>query len=93
MPETASSSLQYDTLCVRRLGLTRDLPPGAEDRQWVANTATLIFGGRDAVLVDTCLLSTLKTTSAFCFAVKLLRLPTAAASLIQETAAIIYQLR
>jgi glyoxylase-like metal-dependent hydrolase (beta-lactamase superfamily II) len=53
MTETASSSLQYDTLCVRRLGLTRDLPPGAEDLQWVANTATLIFGGRDAVLVDT----------------------------------------
>jgi glyoxylase-like metal-dependent hydrolase (beta-lactamase superfamily II) len=53
MPEIASSSLQYDTLCVRRLGLTRDLPPGAEDLQWVANTATLIFGGRDAVLVDT----------------------------------------
>src|SRR5258708_25196431 len=53
MPETASSSLQYDTLCVRRLGLTRDLPPGAEDLQWVANTATLIFGGRDAVVVDT----------------------------------------
>jgi glyoxylase-like metal-dependent hydrolase (beta-lactamase superfamily II) len=53
MPETASSSLQYDTLCVRRAGLTRDLPPGAEDLQWVANTATLIFGGRDAVLVDT----------------------------------------
>jgi glyoxylase-like metal-dependent hydrolase (beta-lactamase superfamily II) len=53
MPQTASSSLQYDTLCVRRPGLTRDLPPGAEDLQWVANTATLIFGGRDAVLVDT----------------------------------------
>ena len=53
MPETASSSLQYDTLCVRRAGLTRDLPPVAEDLQWVANTATLIFGGRDAVLVDT----------------------------------------
>jgi glyoxylase-like metal-dependent hydrolase (beta-lactamase superfamily II) len=52
MPGT-SSSLQYDTLCVRRAGLTRDLPPGAEDLQWVANTATLIFGGHDAVLVDT----------------------------------------
>jgi len=53
MPNTESSSLQFDTLCVRRLGLTRDLPPGTEDLQWVANTATLIFGGRDAVLVDT----------------------------------------
>ena len=53
MPKTGSSSLQYDTLCVRRPGLTRDLPPGAEDLQWVANSATLIFGARDAVLVDT----------------------------------------
>src|SRR4029077_14182679 len=53
MPNTESSSLQFDTLCVRRLGLTRDLPPGTEDLQWVANTATLIFGGRDAGLVDT----------------------------------------
>jgi hypothetical protein len=26
MPETAPTSLQYDTLCVRRLGLTRDPP-------------------------------------------------------------------
>jgi glyoxylase-like metal-dependent hydrolase (beta-lactamase superfamily II) len=46
-------SLQFDTLCARRPGLTRDLPPGTEDLQWVANTATLIFGERDAVLVDT----------------------------------------
>jgi glyoxylase-like metal-dependent hydrolase (beta-lactamase superfamily II) len=53
MPETASSSLQYNILCVRRPGLTRDVPPGAEDLQWVANTATLIFGRRDAALVDT----------------------------------------
>jgi glyoxylase-like metal-dependent hydrolase (beta-lactamase superfamily II) len=48
-----ASSLQYDTLCARRPGLTRDLPPGTEDLQWVANTATLIYGERDAVLVDT----------------------------------------
>ncbi|MFJ2830005.1 MBL fold metallo-hydrolase [Streptomyces sp. NPDC087263] len=52
MPE-ATSSLRYDTLCVRRSGLTRDLPPGTEELQWVVNTATLIFGERDAVLVDT----------------------------------------
>src|SRR5260370_36573595 len=48
-----ASTLRYDTLCVRRPGLTRDLPPGKEDLQWVANTATLIYGERDAVLVDT----------------------------------------
>jgi len=49
----SASSLQYDTFCVRRPGLTRDLPPGTEELQWVVNTATLIFGERDAVLVDT----------------------------------------
>ncbi len=50
---TATAPLQYDTLSVRRSGLTRDLPPGTEELQWVINTATLIFGERDAVLVDT----------------------------------------
>jgi glyoxylase-like metal-dependent hydrolase (beta-lactamase superfamily II) len=37
----------------RRPGLTRDLPYGPEDLFWVVNTATLIYGDRDAVLVDT----------------------------------------
>ncbi len=49
----AASSLQYDTLRLRRPGLTRDLPPGAADLQWVSNTSTLVFGERDAVLVGT----------------------------------------
>ncbi|MEU7390185.1 MBL fold metallo-hydrolase [Streptomyces tanashiensis] len=53
MPE-ATSGLRYGTLCLRRPGLTRDLPPGPrEDLQWVSNTATLIYGERDAVVVDT----------------------------------------
>jgi glyoxylase-like metal-dependent hydrolase (beta-lactamase superfamily II) len=48
------SELRYDTLLVRREGLTRDLPAGDnEDLRWVANSATLIFGDHDAVLVDT----------------------------------------
>ena len=48
------SRLQYETLLARREGLTRDLPAGDnEDLRWVANSATLIFGDRDAVLVDT----------------------------------------
>ena len=48
------SELHYDTLLVRREGLTRDLPAGDnEDLRWVANSATLIFGDHDAVLVDT----------------------------------------
>jgi glyoxylase-like metal-dependent hydrolase (beta-lactamase superfamily II) len=36
-----------------RPGLSRDLPPGLEPLTWVANSATLIQGERDAVLVDT----------------------------------------
>ena len=48
------SELRYDTLLVRREGLTRDLPAGDnEDLRWVANSATLIFGDYEAVLVDT----------------------------------------
>jgi glyoxylase-like metal-dependent hydrolase (beta-lactamase superfamily II) len=48
------SSLRYDTLLTRREGLTRDLPPGDnEDLRWVTNSATLISGTEDAVLVDT----------------------------------------
>src|SRR5256885_520997 len=45
--------LQYDVYTERREGLTRDLPPGNEEWRWVANTATLILGDREAVLVDT----------------------------------------
>lgn len=49
MPE-----LHYETLLMRREGLTRDLPPGDnEDLRWVTNSATLIFGEHDGVLVDT----------------------------------------
>ena len=48
------SQLRYETLLARREGLTRDLPAGdTEDLRWVANSATLIFGDRDAVLADT----------------------------------------
>jgi glyoxylase-like metal-dependent hydrolase (beta-lactamase superfamily II) len=46
--------LHYDTLLMRREGLTRDLPAGDnEDLRWVTNSATLVFGDQDAVLVDT----------------------------------------
>ncbi|GAB0107615.1 MBL fold metallo-hydrolase [Nocardia sp. JMUB6875] len=48
-----TAALRYETLFVRRAGLTRDVPAGKEDLEWVANTATLIYGQRDAVLVDT----------------------------------------
>ena len=48
------SQLHYESLLARREGVTRDLPAGDnEDLRWVANSATLIFGDHDAVLVDT----------------------------------------
>jgi glyoxylase-like metal-dependent hydrolase (beta-lactamase superfamily II) len=45
--------LNYAVKTARRAGLTRDLPYGPEDLQWVANSATLVYGRYDAVLVDT----------------------------------------
>jgi glyoxylase-like metal-dependent hydrolase (beta-lactamase superfamily II) len=49
------TDLHWDVLTVKRPGLTRDLPPGKEDLMWVANSSTLIYGERDAILVDTLL--------------------------------------
>ncbi|MFF4243582.1 MBL fold metallo-hydrolase [Streptomyces sp. NPDC001822] len=46
-------SLRYETLCLRRPGLVRDLPLDGGELQWVSNTATLVLGERDAVLIDT----------------------------------------
>jgi len=51
--QNQSPTLTYDVFALKRPGLTRDLPPGTESLQWVANTATLIAGSQDAVLVDT----------------------------------------
>jgi glyoxylase-like metal-dependent hydrolase (beta-lactamase superfamily II) len=53
MNATSAPKLQWDVLTIRRPGLVRDLPPGKEDLMWVANSSTLIYGERDAVLVDT----------------------------------------
>ena len=50
---TVSTDLQWDVLTIKRPGLTRDLPAGKEELMWVANSSTLIYGERDAVLVDT----------------------------------------
>ncbi|AJE44449.1 MBL fold metallo-hydrolase [Streptomyces nodosus] len=50
---SSTSGLAYAVRTATRQGLTRDLPHGPDDLQWVANTATLIYGDRDAVLVDT----------------------------------------
>ena len=48
-----SGSLKWDVFTSKRPGLSRDLPPGKEELMWVANSSTLIYGERDAVLVDT----------------------------------------
>jgi glyoxylase-like metal-dependent hydrolase (beta-lactamase superfamily II) len=48
-----NADLHWDVLTIRRPGLSRDLPAGKEELMWVANSSTLIYGQRDAVLVDT----------------------------------------
>lgn len=53
MSNELSNELHYEVMAERRDGLTRDLPDGWDDLRWVANSATLIWGERDAVLVDT----------------------------------------
>jgi glyoxylase-like metal-dependent hydrolase (beta-lactamase superfamily II) len=51
--DTGKAGLGWDVLTIKRAGLGRDVPPGKEDLMWVSNSATLIYGERDAVLVDT----------------------------------------
>src|ERR1700728_756947 len=48
-----TDQLSYAVHTAVRQGVTRDLPHGPEDLQWVANSVTLVYGERDAVLVDT----------------------------------------
>jgi glyoxylase-like metal-dependent hydrolase (beta-lactamase superfamily II) len=45
--------LNWKLLTKKRSSATQGLPPGKEDLAWVTNTVTLIYGERDAVLVDT----------------------------------------
>jgi glyoxylase-like metal-dependent hydrolase (beta-lactamase superfamily II) len=47
-----STPLAWDVFVTKRQGLTRDLPPGKEQWTWVPTSATLIYGQRNAVLVD-----------------------------------------
>ena len=51
--QSEPASLKYKVFTVVRPGLNRDVPTGKESLQWVANSSTLIYGERDAVLVDT----------------------------------------
>jgi len=50
-----SNALQYKVFTVKRPGVNRDpnMPAGNEDLRWVVNTATLVYGKKDAVLIDT----------------------------------------
>ncbi len=51
---TEGNSLpQWELLIRRRPSATQGAPPGKDDLKWVANTVTLIYGQRDALLVDT----------------------------------------
>lgn len=45
--------LNWKLLTRKRAGVTQGLPPGKEDLAWITNTVTLIYGERDAVLIDT----------------------------------------
>jgi hypothetical protein len=51
--DTSDGMLKWDVFTSKRPGLSRDLPPGKEALMWVSNSSTLIYGERDAVLVDT----------------------------------------
>jgi len=52
---SVKAQLKWDVFVAKRQGLTRDLPPGKEEWMWVPGSATLIYGEKDAVLVDTLL--------------------------------------
>jgi glyoxylase-like metal-dependent hydrolase (beta-lactamase superfamily II) len=47
------AKLNWKLLTKKRGSSTQGIPPGKEDLAWVTNTVTLIYGERDAVLVDT----------------------------------------
>jgi len=48
-----STPLQWKLFIRRRASATQGTPPGKDELKWVANTTTLIYGKRDALLVDT----------------------------------------
>jgi len=52
-PEPKTPTVRYRVFTATRPGLNRDVPAGKESLMWVANSSTLIYGERDAVLVDT----------------------------------------
>jgi len=52
-PHQTENQLEYRVFTATRPGLTPDIPADFESLAWVANSSTLIYGMRDAVLVDT----------------------------------------
>jgi len=51
---TQETSLGWDVFLAPSIpAITSDLPPGEKERPWPPISSTLIFGERDAVLVDT----------------------------------------
>jgi glyoxylase-like metal-dependent hydrolase (beta-lactamase superfamily II) len=44
--------LQYEVFVSKRPGIQRSLPPGHEHLRWVPTSFTLIYGDKEAVLVD-----------------------------------------
>lgn len=51
--EVTDTALNWDVFTIKRRGFTRDLPRVNPELMWVANSSTLIWGRRDAILVDT----------------------------------------
>ena len=49
----SASKLKWQLLTKKRASSTQGIPAGKEHLAWVTNTVTLIYGERDAVLVDT----------------------------------------
>jgi glyoxylase-like metal-dependent hydrolase (beta-lactamase superfamily II) len=49
----SKSRLNWKLLTKKRTSSTQGIPPGKEQLAYVTNTVTLIYGERDAVLVDT----------------------------------------
>src|SRR6267142_459133 len=51
--DSQTPTLHWELLIRRRNSATQGVPPGNDALTWVANTVTLIWGERDALLVDT----------------------------------------
>src|SRR5258708_9294300 len=51
--DSQNPTLHWELFIRRRNSATQGVPPGNDALTWVANTVTLIWGERDALLVDT----------------------------------------